>query len=796
MKRILQIFLIFILCLQTAACGKDKSTAEEAMVETQLEPQPFIGEVTQIPAVEKTYPDYTEKIIISEVMPKNKTTSVENRLDDWVELLNLSDETVSLDGWQMGCSELLDLSGMQITGGERLIIFSDDSTVIKDDSVLSLIDPVGRIVSEAEIPVMDENVSLEFNGEGVFAISKYPTPGFENSKAGYCDYQETLIPQGDIVISEVVVYNVSTSLRPGAPPQKVDWVEIRNISDKKVDISEYCLSDQISEPERFRFPKKELKPGEYTTVICAGENASGSNLAHFSLDSGNEILILSKGGVIEDSISLKDIPYGCSYGRLENEAGFFYFADPSYGKKNLNGCRYVTDSPSASIPGGQYTDDDSITVELEGSGTIYYTLDSSEPTASSKIYSGPIEIDKTTVLRAFSCDDGQMRSRSVTYNYILNTEHDLPIVCINSNITREFGRIYATSDRVNEILGNISYYDENGSFSENCTITMNGGTSLQLPKKSMIVRFRGACGCSMLEYPLFDDGVNEFNALVLRVGQDYYNAVVRNELCQTMAMQFSDNILAQRGKWCVVYINGAYYGVYALKENDNAYLYAHRYGVSKDSITVLKANVQPGSAIYQALNFIISHDMSDPANYSKACEMVDMNSMVDWIIAEGYSANPDLVNGNLKYAVSTEDDGKIRLIFYDLDTSLSRPGFSFTNIFNPVIKNQICYISNSLIKNSDFRDLLIRRTSDALHGAFSDENALAIIDEMVAELDSEMERDTVRWRVGGVNYKLWQRKVTELRSFVDGYHTTVINSLKALLKLTDEEVEMYFGDLD
>ncbi|MBQ6371690.1 MAG: hypothetical protein IJJ22_01035, partial [Oscillospiraceae bacterium] len=38
------------------------------------------------------YPDYTGKIVISEIMPKNSATRVNGRYDDWVELLNLSDE--------------------------------------------------------------------------------------------------------------------------------------------------------------------------------------------------------------------------------------------------------------------------------------------------------------------------------------------------------------------------------------------------------------------------------------------------------------------------------------------------------------------------------------------------------------------------------------------------------------------------------------------------------------------------------------------------------------------------------
>ena len=564
-----------------------------------------------------------------------------------------------------------------------------------------------------------------------------------------------------------------------------------------MDISDYCLSDKLSELDKYSFPGKELKPGEYITVLCAksaDSQISGENTAPFNLDSENETLYLSKRGEIEDCISLKEIPYGCSFGRMDDKAGFFYFEEPSYGKKNLNGCRYVTDKPSASIPGGQYSAEDYIAVELKGNGTIYYTLDSSEPTFASQVYSGPVEIDSTTVLRAFACEDGQLRSRSVTFNYLINTEHTLPVVCINSNTTKDMTRMYSLGDKSNVIPGNISYYDGQDGFSENCTISMNGATSLFLLKKSMIVRFRGACGCSMLKYPLFEEGVNEFNALVLRVGQDYYNGVIRNELCQAMVRQFSDDLLTQRGKWCAVYINGVYYGVHALKDNDSAYLYANRYGVSKDSVSIECGNVPAGSPMFQALNYILKNDMSVEANYRKACEMVDMNSFADWIIAVGYSGHPDVINGNYKYAVSSEGDKKIRLIYYDLDTSLQRPEYPFINIFAPSYETQMFWLCNSLFKSSEFRTLVLQRTSDALHGAFSDENAVAIIDRMSAEIDSEMMKDAPRW--GVLSYSGWKGNINRLKTMMSDYHMYVVNNLRSFMRLTNEEVELYFGDLD
>ena len=802
-KRPLPIIIILILSCLIIACAtvavlKGSSSSEEPSSDTETAGDSVIGGAADAPAgQDETLPDYTGMVVISEMMPKNKATMINGRLDDWVEILNLSDQKIPLDGWRLTCEGAFNLSGIVIRPGEYLLVFSSEEFSVKDDTRISLYDPKGRLISAMDVPKMQNDVSYARSVDGKCAAELYPTPGFENSRQGYCNYQETLSPAGDLVISEVMVYNRSVDF--GAPYGFCDWVEIRNISEKTVDLSAYCLTDKASELEKVRFPEGELKPGGYLTVLCTGSGNTRSvkaNLlvAPLALDSENEKLILSRNGTVEDCVPLKDIPFGCSFGRMDGEAGFFYFEKPSCGKTNTGGCRYVTESPSADVPGGQYPAEGNLIVELSGPGTIYYTLDSSEPTFSSMVYTGPIEISRTTVLRAFSCEEEQLRSRSVTYNYLLGTEHTLPIVCLNSNSTNDMSRMYALGNKNAELPGNISYYDGSDGFSENCSISMNGATSLSLIKKSMIVRFKGAYGCSMLKYPLFDEGEDEFNALVLRVGQDYYNGVIRNELCQAMAREFSEDLLTQRGKWCVVYVNGVYYGVHALKDNDNAYLYSNRFGVSKDSVTIECGNVPQGSALYPALNYILTNDMSDDANYRKACELVDMKSLADWIVAVGYSGHPDVINGNYKYAASTEDDGKLRLIYYDLDTSLQRPEYPFINMFAPSYETQMFWVCNRLFRNSEFRALTLQRASDALHGAFSDENALRIIDEMAAEIDSEMMRDAPRW--GVLTYTGWKGNINRLKTLMSDYHYYVVNNLRVFMRLTDEEVEMYFGDLD
>ena len=67
----------------------------------------------------------------------------------------------------------------------------------------------------------------------------------------------------------------------------------------------------------------------------------------------------------------------------------------------------------------------------------------------------------------------------------------------------------------------------------------------------------------------FGGGVKQFTNLLLRAGQDYYTTVFRNELCLNLALSASDSLVTQRSRYCVLYVDGKYYGIYALMEKSN-----------------------------------------------------------------------------------------------------------------------------------------------------------------------------------------------------------------------------------
>ena len=109
----------------TVAVLKGSFSSDEPSADTETAGDSVIGASPDDPAgAMESVPDYTGILVISELMPKNKATMVNGRLDDWVEIRNLSDKQIALDGWRLKCEGSSDLSGTVIRPGEYLLLFS------------------------------------------------------------------------------------------------------------------------------------------------------------------------------------------------------------------------------------------------------------------------------------------------------------------------------------------------------------------------------------------------------------------------------------------------------------------------------------------------------------------------------------------------------------------------------------------------------------------------------------------------------------------------------------------------
>lgn len=783
------------------------SQQEDDAAEPAASASPAPAEETPAPV---TYDEDAGKIRVSELMVRNRATLPDEDGDfpDWMELENVSDTTVELTGWRLTDSDRKPgwtFPETWLSPGERILLFASGkdkpghtSFSLSAGETLYLYTDLGVLSDQVLCPEGETDRSWLPDGAGGCAECLYPTPGYPNTAESYVALMEARITDSPLVINEVSAYNRSGRWK--ATVGESDWVELKNVSGAPLELSDYYLSDDVDERLLFRLPEGTLEPGGLFLVRCDkdGSLIGAATLCQaFSLDSSADRVYLSRAdGSLADYASLRDIPYEGSFGRMPGQNGWFFFADPTPGTDNTGGERRVSAMPVSTEPDGVFNGVESATVTLRGYGELHYTTDGSYPTAESPLYEGPITLTKTGVVRAIAIEEGALPSRALTLSYILNENHSLPVVSLVSDSSR-FQQMYYGGYKNIEVPGSLSLYEEGGSFTIPCGIKMHGETSLKLAKKNMSLRFRGAYGQAELRYDVFGGGgVTAFQNLLLRAGQDYYHAIVRNELCTELARAATDRVVISRNRYCVLYVDGKYFGIYALGEKLNEATYAHLADVSRDSVTVETPPLDGKHSMYQEVfTYAKTHDLSQPEHYAELCARLDVDSFVDWIILEGVFANDDLTYGNVRYCRSLENDGKWRLMFYDLDSTFYHAETCFANLLSPWSRStrQVAQLIDLLLQNPDFRAQLLSRAAELLRGPLTNERILEELERLTEEIRPEVERDYIRF---GMQAATWEWNVDWLRDFIahNDWNRICITNLCYYLNVTPEERMLYFPD--
>ena len=795
----------------TFSAGRTTAPVQTSfIVQGTAAPQTAKPERTPIPAS-----PLKGKLRITEIMVKNRALLCDEDGDfpDWIELTNVSEEPIDLTGFRITDREKhygWILPEKSLEPGGRLVLYASKKDragdelhtnfALSEKDCICLYDANGLPVDSAFCADTAADVSLALDAADSWQQTFYPTPGEENSAAGYERFQLTLQPRGPLVISEAAVKNLG--LNVAGTDSDCDWVEIKNVSDRAVLLSDYYLSDKVDLPFLWQMPDQELAPGAALLFVCAdpGSGFYGSTpCTGFSLNASNEQLYLTRGdGERIDWASLRDIPAGGSCGRMDGDAGWFFFAEPSPEHSNGSGSRRVSAMPVNLTPDGVFEDTEHVMLELRGEGELHYTINGSAPTKDSPLYTEPIEIAATSVVSVKSFEENALPSRTLSLSFIVNEGHTLPVASFVAEDKDAFTGIYNAGAKLYELPGTLSFYRGDESFRINCGIKLNGETSLVLPKKNLAVKFSGAYGAPTLEHDIFGGGVTSFTDLLLRAGQDQYQGIVRNELAQKMAEQADTAVINQRSIYCVLYLNGEYTGIYTVKERPNASLYAGLAGVDEDYVECIEAPAAYNSELYeQTVGFVNSHDMTLEENYAQFCQTMDIDSLIDWLILEGYCANTDVTSGNLRYARSSLADGKWHLLFYDLDAAFRSFESIQSNLLNDYGASQIQVASFSvpLMKNAQFREKFLTRAAELLAGPLSNKALLKELDAMAEELRPEVKRDYERV---GSSLKSWENSIADLRSMIDDkdWEQANIDGLCSAFELDTAERTKYFGPID
>lgn len=753
-------------------------------------------------------------IRISEVMAADQRVLPDSfgQFSDWVELYNTTDRPIDLSGWYLTDDPVQKqkwmIPSLVLQPMERAVIFcSGKDTGLAGElhagfslsaagESLTLVAHGGVVVDSVNIPASQENRAFIFEDDAAAVMTDRPTPGYENTQEGYDAFCEAAMPQGPLAIWEVMTAN--DRYLPQRLGTCYDWVELRNISDAPLDLSNFYISDDPEVADMHRLGSRVLKSGETAVIILSGEPsmaADGYEHAMFSLDAQNDQLFLfdSEGNLL-DFVCLEQVPRDMSYGRTEGRGGFFYM-EPSPKNPNRAGCRERSGNVESSYAPGVYSSDQAVTVELQSPGTVYYTTDGSVPDENSAVYSAPLHFAETTVLRAVSIEAGKTASDVYTATFVVGDTHELPVVSLVTDPDGLWGTngVYRNGDisvKETKLPSHVAYSGPDGSFALDCAMNLHGDTTVTaFDKKSFALRFLDSYD-GALHYDVFEDGeVTSFRSLILRTShENVYSSQMHDVLMAHVANLGSENVITQKYKYVALYLNGEYWGLYAIRERHSQEHYASYQNVPAETVVIHRYLFDGDDTLNQLYNFVGYHSLNDPENYAWVKTVLDVESFADWIIYEAYVCNIDIY-ANIRYYMSPED-GLWRMGLADLDLGMMGRSNAFDEMYNTFHHSRLI---QALFGSEEFQDLLATRLATLLAGPMSDENMVKTIEEIADTIRPEAAWEQQRW---GTPVSSWEAAVDYMIRFCDGRGQEMINSLCGQLGFTSQEREYYFGELE
>ena len=790
-----------------------------------LEPTPGYPNTKEgLDAYHKSLETPEEKIIITEILPRNKGNFVTkiNDYSGFVEITNISNEKININEYTLGNSLTnpfaYKLPDKSLKPGESFVIFTSGKNIefdseihasfkLSSESGVVVLAKKGKIINKVNYDNLPNGMALTyFNNK--YEISNVLSPGYSNNESGINSFaKEYMNLPKTLVINEVMNYN--QSYMPHNGNRYYDWIELYNNSNEDINLNDYYLTTNTDNMTKFNLPKVTLKKGEYYIVMASGDvNLTTTKYRHANFKiSDKESIYLTKNNKIVHSIFIANVPLNYSIGYGDH--GLYYYSKATPGEKNGSGKREVSYLPLSSKKSGIYNDVDSLEIKLNAQGTIYYTLDGSKPTIHSKVYSGPISLKKTTVLKTMSVESNKYQSELATYTYIINENHSVDVFMVSMEPT-DFK--YIQSNRYVRGVSKTAYaelYEQNGnSFQVPCELKLFGGNARAYGiANGYALKFKHITGSGKLNYQVFSNrDYSSFDTLLLRSGTTQprngpsTTPEIFRDILATSLLDGQTSVLVQAYHPVVLYINGEYYGLYNIRERSDKYFIQNNANVTANdtntNIIKIDYEVRTGSSksYVQLLNYLNTHNMALRTNYDYIKTQINVQDMADFWIAESWVANYDIVNTRY-YQSADFDNNRWHAIFFDLDNAIYNVDFNyFTFSTNPGGMKGVysTAILRNLLKNSEFRNLYLERLSYQLKNVWNEERVLKQIDYLYSIYQPEVERHYKRY---GFSPSKFEAEISYLKNYAKNRKKYMLSQAKVFFKMTNSEVERYFGDL-
>lgn len=606
-----------------------------------------------------------------------------------------------------------------------------------------------------------------------------------------------------------------------------DWVELLNFGNEPINLAGKFLTDDFDNLTKWQFPNSDssittIQPNSTILIWLDDDEEQGLLHTNFKLNASGEFIAIvdSNGTTILDSISFPEQNTDISFGRsLTNPSNWLFYKEPTPNAPNTtNGENGFSQPPVFSVEEGKYFPNVQIGFEHSDS-QIYYTTDSSDPIVGvSNLFTTPLIINSTTVIRAIAVEEEKFPSKIISKTYFIEENFNLPTISLVTNPPNlwdwETG-IYVKGPNAApniphfganywmdwEKPASLSYFENDGSklFQSNLGIKIYGGWSRVFPKKSFSVNFDEKYGMNKLELNIFDEKphIDSFGSLVLRA--DARGGIrIKNELIYQFHKEMKSPLGMQTYKPTILYLNGDYWGIYNLMEKKgNAFIEAN-YGfkeidmlsnVGNDSLEVLEGD----EADYlDLLDFMNQNDITQDSIYEQLKERINFDEYIDFWIFEIYSSKGDTY-ANIRYWRPKQENGKWHWIGFDYDWWLGLDENTLERMLNEEQGNAIgMWTIGRMIQNPKFRNDFINRFCDYLNTTMKPENAVQIVQDVKNVILAEMPKDLDKW---DLDLQEWNNQVDEIIDFVSFRPDTMRSFIQQRFDLGgSSEITLNVGD--
>lgn len=265
----------------------------------------------------------------------------------------------------------------------------------------------------------------------------------------------------------------------------------------------------------------------------------------------------------------------------------------------------------------------------------------------------------------------------------------------------------------------LTYFDEEHALrlSQGVGIRISGESTRNAAQKSFNVYARDIYDKNkILTYDFFENG--KYSSIKIRNGgTDHEGSKIYDAFLQSLAEDRDVSI--QESRPCVVFLNGEYWGLYNIRERYKEDYFFNHYGINANNIWMIDSGAisigswEAWNDYNEVLQFIAENDMTDEENYARACELIDMQSFIDWYCIQLYINNDDTsfdkniaLWRSIRIGDGKYEDGRWRFMLCDLDGAIGDPRDNtfedsewWKQDFDLMDEGMI----KSLIKNEDFK---------------------------------------------------------------------------------------------